>query len=134
MQKRGAGERGTGSGEPGAAGSRHGPGGPGAGRRGAGGCAFFLDAEGEVAGVAEARDDVGALVDFGVNGADPDGGAVLGEVLGDVVDGGLRGDDGDDVDAGGGALGEQGAVAQVHRGSGSEHGVAEDEGFAVEAG
>ena len=89
---------------------------------------------GEVACVAQSRDDVGVLVERRVDGCAPDGGRRVGEDAADVVYGLACGDDRCYVDAAWRAFAKHGVVACLHRAACGEHWVGDDERLAVDAG
>ena len=94
---------------------------------------LFLHAVGEVAGISQSGYYITVLVDGVIYGAQPYGGAVVGEVLLDILHCLYRCNDRGHVYLGRHTLGDQGAVAQVHRGTRGQHWIANYKGLAFEA-
>ena len=91
-----------------------------------------LVAEGEVAGVAEAGDDVAVAGEFLVDGGHPEGDFVAIE-LGEMVHGVGAGDGADQVDGDGvAALLDELVDGDLDGGAGGEHRVGQDEGLAFQ--
>ena len=89
-------------------------------------------AEGEVAGVAEAGDDVGVAGEFLVDGGDPEG-DFISVALGEVVHGVGAGDGADEVDGDGiAAFLDEFVDGDLDGGAGGQHRVGQDEGLAFE--
>ena len=88
---------------------------------------------GQVAGIAQAGHDVGTRRELLVDGGDPYGSRLPRHVLHDVVDALLAGDDGGDMGVGRRTAPlAQGVVSQNERRTGGQHGVDQQEGFALE--
>ena len=89
-------------------------------------------AEGEVAGIAQARDDVAVAGEFLVDGGDPEGDFVA-KALGEMVHGVGAGDGADQVDRNGvAALLDELVDGDLDGGAGGEHCVGQDEGLAFQ--